>query len=59
MELATNGTLFEFLDRSEDMIAKTQVNSWIQELAKGICYLHVNGIAHRDLRTGIDILFDE
>jgi serine/threonine protein kinase len=27
MELATNGTLFEFLDRSKDMIAETQVNS--------------------------------
>lgn len=51
MEYMEEGSLYDFLGRQEELKEKQRANIAL-EVAKGLLYLHTQGLIHRDLKSG-------
>ena len=50
-ELASQGDLQSYLQRSKDPLPKELVKKWTKEAAEGICYLHQQRAVHKDIKS--------
>ena len=50
MQLAKNGTIREYLDKTERPIEENKCKHWFRQMASAIKFLHDNRIAHRDIK---------
>ncbi len=58
MEYVTGPSLRELLDESPEGLGTQKATYFLQEIAKGLTYLHEAGIVHRDLKPG-NIFFED
>ena len=58
MELADK-SLHQFLHKEKKKPSPQQSTQWAIQIAQGMYHLHQNGLAHRDLKSGNILLFEE
>ena len=51
-ELASNGSLFDYLHERKEVPSPDQSLAWAQQIASGMQHLHNNNVVHRDLKSG-------
>ena len=51
-ELASNGSLFDYLHERKEVPSLDQSLAWAQQIASGMQHLHNNNVVHRDLKSG-------
>ena len=52
MELVKGGSMFDFLHKQKKILTDDQKSSWMKGIAEGMLFLHSQGLAHRDLKSG-------
>ena len=52
IELASNGSLFDYLHERKEVPSPDQSLAWTQQIASGMQHLHNNNVVHRDLKSG-------
>lgn len=50
MEYCTNGTLLDFINKKPVSASTPVMRMLLHDVAFGLCFIHENGIAHRDLK---------
>ena len=50
-ELATNGSLFDYLHTKNETPSPDQCFAWALQIAGGMQHLHTNNVVHRDLKS--------
>ena len=51
-ELASNGSLYDYLHERKEVPSPDQSLAWAQQVASGMQHLHNNNVVHRDLKSG-------
>ena len=51
-ELIEGGSMFDFLHKKNKVPSDEQKSSWMKGIAEGMLFLHSQGLAHRDLKSG-------
>ena len=59
MELAVNGSLFDYLHTEKNTPSETQSLAWASNVAHGMKHLHDNRVIHRDLKSKNVLLTSE
>ena len=57
-ELVKGGSLFDFIHKQKKVPSDDQRSYWMKDIAMGMGFLHHQGIAHRDLKSGNVLLGD-
>ena len=57
-ELVEDGSLYDFLYKQKKVPSDKQRSYWMKDIATGMEFLHHQGIAHRDLKSGNVLLGD-
>ena len=57
-ELVKGGSLFDFIHKQKKVPSDEQRSYWMKDIATGVEFLHHQGIAHRDLKSGNVLLSD-
>ncbi|XP_054161492.1 testis-specific serine/threonine-protein kinase 3-like [Oppia nitens] len=50
MNFATNGSIGDYLEKTKKPIEEKKSKKWFRDIMEGLAYLHVKGVAHRDLK---------
>ena len=59
LELASRGSLYDYLRKDEVPIPEKLVRKWLRESAQGIQYLHENNVIHMDIKSNNCLLFQD
>ena len=57
-ELVKGGSLFDFIHKQKKVPSDEQRSYWMKDIATGMEFLHHQGIAHHDLKSGNVLLGD-